>query len=93
MMPLVRTTLTLDDDVAEHLKAKRRDTGQSFKQVVNDVLRSGLRAGARQSPNQPYELKPASLGEAARGVDLDAALSLADALEDEGIARKLELRK
>ena len=88
----MRTTLTLDDDVAEHLRARVYDTGQSFKRVVNDVLRSGLKASARQ-PAKRYELKTTSLGEAARGVDLDAALSLADALEDEGIARKLELRK
>ena len=88
----MRTTLTLDDDVAEHLRAELRNTGQSFKRVVNDVLRSGLKASTRQ-PAKRYRLEPASLGEAARGVDLDAALSLADALEDEGIARKLELRK
>ena len=88
----MRTTLTLDDDVAEHLKAAARDTGQSFKRVVNDALRSGLKASTRQ-PARHYELKPASLGQAARGVDLDVALRLADTLEDEGIARKLELRK
>ena len=88
----MRTTLTLDDDVAEHLRAAVRDTGHTFKRVVNDALRSGFKASTRQ-PAKRYELRPASLGQAARGVNLDAALSLADALEDEGIARKLELRK
>ncbi len=88
----MRTTLTLDDDVAEHLRAEVRASGRSFKRVVNDVLRSGLQASTQQSARR-FKLKPSSLGEAARGVDLDAALSLADALDDEGIARKLELRK
>lgn len=38
----MRTTLSLDDDVAVRLKRlhKKRDT--SFKEVVNDVMRSGL---------------------------------------------------
>lgn len=40
-----------------------------------------------------YRLEPAPLGGVEPGVDLDKALRLADALEDEGVARKLELRK
>ncbi|WP_043840650.1 hypothetical protein [Amycolatopsis taiwanensis] len=38
----MRTTLTIDDDLAVLLERKRRDTGASFKQVVNDTLRAGL---------------------------------------------------
>jgi hypothetical protein len=38
-------------------------------------------------------LTPRPLGGVRPGLNLDKALRLADALEDEGIARKLELRK
>lgn len=42
----MRTTLTLDDDVAVGLERERRKRRVSFKEVVNDVLRAGLDAGA-----------------------------------------------
>lgn len=40
----MRTTLTLDDDVAKKLKELARRGGVSFKEVVNSVLRRGLEA-------------------------------------------------
>ena len=88
----MRTTLTIDEDLAEQLRDRAHRTRRSFKQVVNEALRAGL---SRRSPLHPrrYRLKPASLGGVRPGFDLDKALQIADALEDEGIARKLELRK
>ena len=38
----MRTTLTLDDDVAAKLKAELRRAGRSFRDVVNETLRRGL---------------------------------------------------
>ena len=38
----MRTTLTLDEDVAAQLKAEVRKSGKPFKQVVNDTIRDGL---------------------------------------------------
>ena len=38
----MRTTLTLDDDVAARLKAEARRTGKPFKQLVNECLRRRL---------------------------------------------------
>ena len=45
----MRTTLTLDDDVANRLEAERRKTGHSLKEVVNTLLRRGLQAPARKT--------------------------------------------
>src|SRR5437867_5632762 len=45
----VRTTLTLDDDVAARLKALVRIGGPSFRTVVNEVLRAGLSAIENES--------------------------------------------
>lgn len=39
----MRTTLTLDDDVAIALERLRRARGARLKSVVNEVLREGLR--------------------------------------------------
>lgn len=89
----MRTTLTLDDQLAKALKSVAHRSGKPFKQVVNETLRAGL--GAAQSPARarPYRVKPASLGGVLPGIDLHKALHLADTLEDQEIARKLALRK
>jgi hypothetical protein len=39
----VRTTITLDDDVAAQIEQLRRSRRQSFKELVNEILREGLR--------------------------------------------------
>jgi hypothetical protein len=57
----VRTTLTLDDDVAALLKKEVRKSGEPFKQVVNRYLRSGLTA-AKQTARRPFKVKPINLG-------------------------------
>ncbi|MCL4798021.1 MAG: CopG family transcriptional regulator [Burkholderiales bacterium] len=89
----MRTTLTLDDRIAKALKAIAHRSGRPFKQVVNETLEAGLAAREAPPKARPYRLKPASLGGVMPGVDLTKALRLAAALEDEEIARKLELRK
>jgi hypothetical protein len=86
----MRTTLTLDPDVADRLKALARERRLPFKQVVNAVLRRGL--DDRTGPPEPFRVKARALG-LRPGIDLDQALELAARLEDEETARKLELRK
>ncbi|MGH9555702.1 MAG: hypothetical protein ACRD2Y_07755 [Terriglobales bacterium] len=57
----MRTTLTLDDDVAAKLKAEVRRTGNSFKQVVNGALRRELnKPAAKKLP--PFKVKARALG-------------------------------
>lgn len=43
----MRTTLTLDDDVAAALRRLQAETGAPWKQLVNDLLRAGV--GARDT--------------------------------------------
>ena len=40
--PVMRTTLTLDDDVAARLIELQKKRGVSFKEIVNQTLRQGL---------------------------------------------------
>lgn len=74
----MRTTLTLDDDVAMLLKRQVQETGASFRDVVNQALRRGLIAAPREAQGQLPQ--PRSMGGAR--VDLTQALALAEALDD-----------
>jgi hypothetical protein len=58
----VRTTLTVDDDVAAKLRAEVRRSGQSLKYVVNHFLRLGLTARRRMRPAPPFVVKSRQLG-------------------------------
>jgi hypothetical protein len=88
----MRTTLTLDDRLAKALKALAHRTGKPFKQVVNETLQKGLVAEEIRKA-RPYHLKPVSLGGPLPGINIDKALRLSAALEDDEIARELDLRK
>jgi hypothetical protein len=89
----MRTTLTIDDKLAEALKEAAYRSKKSFKEVVNDTLRVGLETRHRPVNAKRYKIKPASLGGVIAGIDLDKALRLSDTIEDEEIGRKLLLRK
>lgn len=89
----MRTTLTLDEQIAKALKNAAHRTGKPFKQVVNETLRAGLAADAAPTKTRPYRVKTVALGGIVGGIGLEKALQLADALEDEEITRKLALRK
>jgi hypothetical protein len=65
----VRTTLTLDDDVAAKLRAEARKSGESFKQIVNRVLRTGLNVRARAAATPPFNVKARALGSAGFNYD------------------------
>lgn len=86
----MRTTVTLDDDVAAKLRAKARERDVPFKVALNETLRAGLGTGGGRA--KPYRVPVYALG-ARPGIDLDKALTLAGELEDAEILRRLELRK
>lgn len=87
----MRTTLTIDDQVAAELKRVAHESGKSFKQVVNDALRAGLQPASSVSAR--YHLEPASMGNPNPGFNLNKALDLASSLEDEVLVQELEQRK
>lgn len=58
----MRTTLTLDDDVARLLERARKRRGTSLKQLVNEALREGLaRLEAPRTPRKRHVTKAVSL--------------------------------
>jgi Arc/MetJ family transcription regulator len=60
---MMRTTLSLDDDVAATLERLRRQRRIGLKQLVNEALRRGLiDMGRRRSPRRPVRTQVAALG-------------------------------
>lgn len=76
----MRTTLTLDDDVAAKLRKETRRSGKSFKATVNACLRRGLEAPTEQELAAPFTVEPRRMGLRA-GFDLDDAGGLLDLLD------------
>jgi hypothetical protein len=91
MMLLMRTTVTLDPDVAAKLKEEMRRKDVSFKEALNSSVRRGLERG--ETKPRSYGLPPPQRMEARPGVNLDKALQLAGELEDAETIRKLHLGK
>jgi hypothetical protein len=89
-MNTLRTTVTLDADVAEQLREMSRRRNISFKSAINTAVREGL--AAERGEITPYEVPTQPMGWRP-GVDLTHALRFAAELEDEEIIRKMALRK
>jgi hypothetical protein len=83
----MRTTLTLDEDVAVLLREEAERSRRPFKEVVNQAIRLGLRTGSghagRRHAARTYPM------EFRAGIDQDKLNQLVDELETEEIVRKL----
>jgi hypothetical protein len=82
----MRTTVTLDGDVADRIKRVAADEGITFKEALNRALRAGL--DARDEP-KPFDTAATAM-HLRPGIDVRKAHRLADHLEDEEILRELE---
>lgn len=60
----MRTTLTLDDDIAAALERLRKARKLSFKAAVNETLRRGLAqmSAPPPGPRARFRTRPVSLG-------------------------------
>ena|SRR5579883_49862 len=87
-MPLMRTTLTLDDDLAGLLKQRARELGIPFKEAVNRTIRAGLGGQTTTRPRPAPSIISHSFG-FRPGIDLDKLGQFADELEAEAYADKL----
>lgn len=84
----MRTTLTLDDDLASIIERESKRKGMTFKEFVNATLRRGLEKEASLPPQQRVVTRPHAYG-FKPGIDLDKLNQLADELEAEEAARRL----
>ncbi len=77
----MRTTLTLDDDVAAKLRAEARRAGRPFRDVVNDTLRRGLASRRAISSRQNFTIEPRDLGNLRPGLSLDNIAEMIEQIE------------
>lgn len=83
----MRTTLTIDNDIADYLREQSRLHEKSFKQVVNETLRRGMSPLVSEKPRKPFKVKPFP-GGFAPGVDPLKLNQLVDQLEVEDFLRE-----
>ncbi len=82
----MRTTLTLDDDVAAALARRRAERGTGLRVEVNELLRAGLSVSRLTADHgEPYELPTFDPG---RALITDRG-ALKDLLDDEDVERGL----
>ena len=84
----MRTTLTIDDDLAAILKRESKRRGVSYKELVNTALHRGLLAEDVMPAKQVVVTRPHAFGFKA-GVDLDKLNQLSDELESEELTQKI----
>jgi hypothetical protein len=77
---MMRTTLTLDDDVAHQLRQEARRTGQPFKDVVNQAIRTGLSAGKDRKRAKRFVVRARPLG-LRPGLNYDKISDLVEQIE------------
>jgi hypothetical protein len=58
----VRTTLSLDDDIAKLVEDEVRRSGDTFKGTVNRLLRQGLIASKNPEPRKRFVVTPRKMG-------------------------------
>jgi hypothetical protein len=74
----MRTTVSLDDDVAAALERLRRDRNLGLSEALNELVRAGLRAPA---PAAPFQQRTADLGAGIDVRNVGEALELAEGPE------------
>jgi hypothetical protein len=80
----MRTTVTLDPDTEQIVRRRMAERGLSFKEALNDAIRSGVQA---TGSTERFRTETAAMGESR--VNLDRALQIAAGLEDDELVRKL----
>lgn len=78
----MRTTLTLDEDVAEQTRKIAARLRRPFKEIVNQALRAGLPVVEKPPATKPYRTKPVPMG-LRPGVSLDSIQAALAQIEGE----------
>lgn len=82
----MRTTLTLDPDVAVKVRERVAGSGQSLKEVINQALRAGLKSEPPK-PSRRFVVKPFDM-QLRPGIDPDKLNQLLDEMDVEEFMAK-----
>ena len=88
----MRTTLTLDPDVARMIEEEVHRVRKPVKHVINDALRRGLTSTGGRRRLKPYRVRPRA-AKLLPGLDRGRLNALADDQEDAAILGSLRGRK
>ena len=86
----MRTTLSINDAILRQLREQARESGKSFRQVVEETLALGLTRQGKRKTTSHFQIRAHSLGlkPGFRGVSLN---QLYDQLEaEETLSRRQE---
>lgn len=81
MMPIMRTTLTIDNDILLALKRLTTKLQRPLKALVNETLRLGLKQIAKSRAVRPYQTRGRAMGLRA-GYSLDNIQALLTDLDE-----------
>ena len=84
----MRTTLTIEPDVAQEIRQRMADKKLPLKRVVNDALRAGLSKTGKKERTPRFVVKPWPLG-LKPGIDYDKLGQYLDQLDTEEFIRKM----
>ena len=76
----IRTTVTLDDDVLARVKQESRSRGTSFRETLNDLLRTALLARSKPPDRSKFRIRATHMG-LRQGLNYDNTESLLEYLE------------
>jgi hypothetical protein len=77
----MRTTISLNDDVAAGIEKIRRERGLGLSEAVNDLIRAGLAPG---EPRTPFRQRTYDMG---LRIDVSNIGEVIELLESEGDSR------
>jgi len=83
----MRTTLTIEPEVARRIESEIRRTRKTLKAVINDALKAGLGLSKEAEAPAPYEVQTFDMG-IQPGFDIDRANQFYDELEVEAYLEK-----
>lgn len=83
-MSIMRTTLTLDEDVAQEAKKASRRLKRPFKKIINQALRLGLKKIDQPLKRKPYKTQARPMGLRAP-YQIDNIQELLAQIEGEGV--------
>ncbi len=78
----MRTTLTIDEDVAIRLTELQKNKGVTLKEAVNSLLRKGLLVEEKPQKLKPFKVKARSLGKVREGFNLDKISEVLETLDE-----------
>jgi len=77
----MRTTLSLDDDVATKLKTEARLADRPFREIVKEMLRRGLASRRVTANRQAFKITARDLDDLKPGLSLDNVAELTEQLD------------